>query len=1021
MCLINSANALTISETTIANETMWKDKNITVTGDINIISDGILVIDNTTIKFINNYLAENGLKVTGNGKVVIKNNSIFGTDDMSFGANILLFDDAEIKSYDSTFTGLAGDTTQVVGALKGSIVLYKSAHTSYFYNTTFKDSYKSINTYATDLTVINCTFDNITSTALGPSYRNFHLENSTFKNFPSSSYAMMPVGLLSGFVSNNYFENINSPGDYTIDLLYYNKNVIVSNNKLNNTMRAIVINGIMEDIIVENNYVYNNPSYGLLVGMTYDLKNITVRNNIGQDIGEGIVSGGHGSSGGNNENIKVYGNRVINQTNYGPAFSVQLQNSTVHDNIFQAAGNSKVAGLKTLNDSGKIKGQSSNVIFKNNSFDGYKYAMELHSGDNLTFIDNVMKNSVLYDIAFLGGDNINHLFINNLFIENKIFFDNSDDVFVPHWYLDVKVVDGGGNPIYGAIVNIVNINDSNYNSINMQGEKKNNFITNADGHTPFPENMFDSIVIGDYFQNESTKIDFVYNITAEKDGVLEHVIINPNGTFYRSNPNIPNNTLTIVLPIDINDFPLAFAGSDYTVTTGDSITFDGSASTDDNGITSYVWDFNASDGLQQDAIGATVSHVYGIVGTYTVTLTVTDGDGNTDSDTAIVTVQGSQSNSAISITPSSSQITPGAPFILNIPITPATPITGAQFDLLLNSSLATVTTVTEGNLLNQDGASTFFNSGTINNVAGTVTNVYGSIFGETSVSSQGSMATINMTAGSTTGYLNLNLTNIIISDADSNAAPYSLTNATILIDTAPVLGSIGAKSVDEEDTLAFTLSASDADGNSLTYSASSLPDGASFNTASGAFSWTPVDGQVGTYVVTFEVTDGYLSDSEAVTITVNGGNHAPVITAFVPADGSVFNEVDIITIDVTASDADGQALTYNIEIDGVTKSTTSSYAWETNYSSAGAHTIDVTVSDGIEQATDQHTITINNIHPRWDVNEDNGVNILDITIICQKVGTTAEAPYPRWDVNQDGGINVQDLTVTAYYFGETVA
>jgi hypothetical protein len=219
-----------------------------------------------------------------------------------------------------------------------------------------------------------------------------------------------------------------------------------------------------------------------------------------------------------------------------------------------------------------------------------------------------------------------------------------------------------------------------------------------------------------------------------------------------------------------------------------------------------------------------------------------------------------------------------------------------------------------------------------------------------------------MTAGSTTGYLNLNLTNVIFSDANSSAVPYSLTNATILFDTAPVLGSIGAKSVDKEDALAFTLSASDADSNSLTYSASGLPTGASFNTASGAFSWTPADGQASTYVVTFEVTDGYLSDSEAVTITVNDANHAPVITAFEHVDGSVFNEVNVITIDVTASNADGQALTYNIMIDGVTKSTTSSYAWETDNSSAGAHTIDVTVSNGTDQVTDQHIITVKGIN-----------------------------------------------------------
>ena len=278
-----------------------------------------------------------------------------------------------------------------------------------------------------------------------------------------------------------------------------------------------------------------------------------------------------------------------------------------------------------------------------------------------------------------------------------------------------------------------------------------------------------------------------------------------------------------------------------------------------------------------------------------------------------------------------------------------------------------------------------------------------------------------MTAGSTTGYLNLDLANIIISDANSAAAPYTLTNATVLIDTAPVLTQIGSRSVDAGDALAFTTSATDADGDSLTYSATNLPAGASFNAASGAFSWTPADGQAGTYVVTFEVTDSYLSDSEDITITVSDANNAPVITSFVPENILSFNESDVITIGIVATDEDGNALSYTIKIDGVTKSTSSSYVWETDYSSAGTHTIDITVSDGIEQVTGQRTITINDVHPRWDVNEDGIVNVLDISIIGQEYGTSVEAPYPRWDVNQDGDVNIQDMTLVGNRFGETVA
>jgi hypothetical protein len=55
----------------------------------------------------------------------------------------------------------------------------------------------------------------------------------------------------------------------------------------------------------------------------------------------------------------------------------------------------------------------------------------------------------------------------------------------------------------------------------------------------------------------------------------------------------------------------------------------------------------------------------------------------------------------------------------------------------------------------------------------------------------------------------------------------------------------------------------------LTYSASNLPAGASFNTTTQTFSWTPRYDQAGIYPnVYFGVSDGTLTDSEDITITV---------------------------------------------------------------------------------------------------------------------------------------------------------
>ena len=86
-----------------------------------------------------------------------------------------------------------------------------------------------------------------------------------------------------------------------------------------------------------------------------------------------------------------------------------------------------------------------------------------------------------------------------------------------------------------------------------------------------------------------------------------------------------------------DNLPTARAGSDQTVNVNSSVTLDGSASTGD-GITSYAWDFDSRNGIQQDATDAIVTHIYTGPGTYIATLTVTDTSGQTDSDTVLITV-----------------------------------------------------------------------------------------------------------------------------------------------------------------------------------------------------------------------------------------------------------------------------------------------------------------------------------------------------------------------------------------------
>jgi len=89
---------------------------------------------------------------------------------------------------------------------------------------------------------------------------------------------------------------------------------------------------------------------------------------------------------------------------------------------------------------------------------------------------------------------------------------------------------------------------------------------------------------------------------------------------------------------------------------------------------------------------------------------------------------------------------------------------------------------------------------------------------------------------------------------------------------APVLATIGNRTAAIGVNLAFTVSATDADGPAPTLTTSTLPTGATFNdnnNGTGNFSWTPASNQVGVATITFYAADTSKVDSEVVDITVS--------------------------------------------------------------------------------------------------------------------------------------------------------
>ncbi|MGB2825797.1 MAG: M14 family zinc carboxypeptidase [Thermoplasmata archaeon] len=96
-------------------------------------------------------------------------------------------------------------------------------------------------------------------------------------------------------------------------------------------------------------------------------------------------------------------------------------------------------------------------------------------------------------------------------------------------------------------------------------------------------------------------------------------------------------------PYDVHAFtviadaepPVADAGLDAMITLGASVSFDGSDSTDNVGVSNYTWVF-VYNGSTVELYGESPTFTFWTEGTYDVTLVVTDGSGNSDS--ALVTV-----------------------------------------------------------------------------------------------------------------------------------------------------------------------------------------------------------------------------------------------------------------------------------------------------------------------------------------------------------------------------------------------
>ncbi len=206
-----------------------------------------------------------------------------------------------------------------------------------------------------------------------------------------------------------------------------------------------------------------------------------------------------------------------------------------------------------------------------------------------------------------------------------------------------------------------------------------------------------------------------------------------------------------------------------------------------------------------------------------------------------------------------------------------------------------------------------------------------------------------------------------LSVSDGSASASDTVNVTVTppapTNNAPVLAAIGNQTSDVGASVSLSTGATDADGDTLTYSATGLPSGLSINSGTGAITGT-LSASASTYSVTVSVTDGTDSDSETLNWAVVQPNRAPVLGAI---GNQTHDENSSVSLSTGATDADGDTLTYTASglPAGLGINSSTGQITGTVSGSAGAYNVTVTASDGSLSDSEAFTWTVNAVAQAW--------------------------------------------------------
>jgi parallel beta-helix repeat protein len=437
--------------------------------------------------------------------------------------------------------------------------------------------------------------------------------------------------------------------------LYSSNNVITNNTISFSKAEGIGISGSSDNDISYNNVTHNR--YGILLYSSY---NNSIKSNIVKyNHGSISIEKGIGIELESSNDNTIADNEISNNDGSGIGLTSSSNNTMINNEISSNEGgisltsssdNQLLGNSLVLNDYGIYiwLSSSNNMVISNSVFSNYVEGIAISSSSNRITANNVSENG--YGITISSSQNCvddNHLYMNDLdgiridsssgqnTITGNRILKNGNGVTVQS--SSQSIIRGNNislNIEYGIKSFLSSNNRIYHNIISDNTNQVYTYMSANDWDDSYPSG-------GNYWGVYSSNCADEFNgvstpqISGLHDGICDvpYYISSSSADYYPlKNPGLS--------PIDDTISPKASAGDNQSVPINTIVTFNGTLSDDNIGISNFTWTIEKDAQLIATLYGQIPSYEFEKPGNYIVTLTVRDYADNTDSETIIIAVEG---------------------------------------------------------------------------------------------------------------------------------------------------------------------------------------------------------------------------------------------------------------------------------------------------------------------------------------------------------------------------------------------